>query len=1725
LNLFRTTFAFAQGILMAHDNTNPSKRAWKDAVQKTGPATGKRQWQQTAPAPKARRPLSRRARIGIVLGVLGAIVGVLAVLLYLLTPPRPACLVLIGAGYEDNLAIPQNAAGWKGLEDLQRFAEESSEHRSWLPWLSAQNVPVQSGPTRLEGDTDRKDMWKKALNNVRQNTVVVFLAVHGGADEQGPYLLANEKHGQVKMRLEEVFDALSQESLPNKNKVLVLDATQVSADWPSGMFHNDFIRQLKKLVTRATEADPRLWVLCSSDEDQQSWVSEEWQQPIFTHYVLEGLRGAEAASDGSVTVGSLFRYVQKKVAGWAYQNRYAVQTPILLGDVAAAGHVLLVQAPLNYKEQAPDKAPNRDFGKARAALAAAWKGWQKLQESNPHPAVYSPHLWRQYQDLLLRYEQLVLLGDPSGKKGQLQRTLSELERKITDGRKLLLGPYSLGNALPMSATLGMASRWQDPELQEMLRKLMAQPNQTAWRQEWDKLASPLRKQDQVEGSQLESLLRVQLSRALLQSLAKSKNPRREDLNKAATRLRWLFSEGQNQLRPAEVHFLIMLLDPALAPPQERDLAELQLSLRVRLLAEEAALAPPATDQPAAPANQPSHPYSEVTWRWTKARVDKADELRGLGEDWIFGSEKQSWDKARDHLTRAEKLYTDAIKDAAVVRAALDQRDRALAVLPYFAHWSTAGQWLRSADEKRREQVQKWMQQVRKIGEVADDLAARLEAPPKGDAAADLKALQSLTQDLYNGLKDLRAEFFQDCRGLGDVQQQERWLQIDGVMRVPFLGGPKGQGEDLRLVLLRNRSDIGNELHKSTIDSKSAKDLAQVKLEQLYRKKGQNEAIMALTVAGATKLGEFTREQLINKADAIEVWRDSLTSVGTEVRKHWQQRLLKIQQGLDKSLKTADLDQAASLLETSEHYCRWVEGGSVPFIGVDTWDPMQAARRLRMHDLLVWQAERAVADHWFMGTGPRETYYGPAGKTYLKDAQSLATTRTDLADTNAKRQQVPDALQKKLAPALLRSDPQGGKTQHLIGATNFRVGWDFKADAGVPKGVPMTWLKLEEDRPGTFQQIKRDDQLIHSPLVEPPAWLPQSQTYPLSSGVFKQEDPPPLVPEVFPGTAKLLTVYRGQRLESPTDIKVYNAANVIVTRYSPKPEAAHVAVQLAPDSGYGALSIVLDFSGSMNLPLEGGKVRAPLGKRRIDHVKKALTKVLKVIPSGTHLSLLVFGREEETPQLKWIRESKEWTGTAEEQTALINRTFALDPMHTSPVVDAIIQARDKGFPRGFKGPKVLLALTDGGDSEFVKKYPRENIRVWLKRAFYDKGIEVNLVCFCNKKEDLDEARKQFEVFDKMEPEGSFQEVKDAASLAPKLEEALRPKVQLYYNGNRVSFKLFSNDQPVTSPFKGLSATLPKQNLLWGRVELNGPDGQVFKANVPNLPEFNLRLRPGERMLLRIYRKATYEFGIERALFANRVRKFEPTSGTKEMNRQWLPAVLQNKIWNQKEKLEQLLTVENKQNRYFRGNILEHVRPGFFWMEVTGADEKTPLDGVRWNFEHDYPAPAFRVEAGKFTSNDTPRVSAWWIDDSRPDEPAGGYAFTYKRVEDAVGGEELSVGDIAVTVERVKNKESRWVTVGPGERKERSCLVVQLKYAPGAPRVWVQPLGATYEGEEHHFYTKAGRYIAIFWSAEDPAEPARLNLISLSRFKSRANFHARWELPLPDPGDQGPNINHP
>ena len=147
-------------------------------------------------------------------------------------------------------------------------------------------------PAKLEGPEWRNEWqrWQKEIvraeksGDLREPTVIVFLALHGGSDDEGAYLLADDGEAG-RLPIADVLKAMAE--LPReKRKLLILDATQVADDWSLGMLHNDFTRGLKAELGEIQKGAKRidnLWVLAASDEDlvPHGWDPGNYRESVF----------------------------------------------------------------------------------------------------------------------------------------------------------------------------------------------------------------------------------------------------------------------------------------------------------------------------------------------------------------------------------------------------------------------------------------------------------------------------------------------------------------------------------------------------------------------------------------------------------------------------------------------------------------------------------------------------------------------------------------------------------------------------------------------------------------------------------------------------------------------------------------------------------------------------------------------------------------------------------------------------------------------------------------------------------------------------------------------------------------------------------------------------------------------------------------------------------------------------------------------------------------------------------------------------------------------------------------------------------------------------------------------------------------------------------------------------------------------------------------------------
>lgn len=1667
------------------------------------PRAAEPSWRQEPVAP---RRLFRRIQIGSAWFAMVVLTAMLAWASTWLQPPKPACLVLIGAGYQENLAIGHNCYGWQSLKDLAELAQDRSALAVWETNLL--NLPRE--PLELRTDT----AWYKSLQHFDEKTLVLSMALHGGADERGAYLLPNDADPQdnqkSRLRLTEVLDRLAE--LPaEKNKLLFLDATQISANWQLGMLHNDFARQLNLLDSRIAEI-PNLVVIGSSNVEQRSWVCQQWRQTVFAHFVIEGFKGAarDRRNDGRIDVWDLYRFTRDSVATWVRANRGAEQTPVLLpsGDLGRqrAGSIDLIPPRDDYRP--PDPLGTPVFAPP-AELVETWQTYQRLAEQVPLPYVYTPHVWRRYQATLLRYEQLLVAGDDHHAV-KLYKRLQGQERHIQRVRHLELGSSQTSLAMMAAAGVVAAPEGSADEPQfPPVRKLALQALNTLWNAlpaEYGKCWARLQGTAGTDPLSVQ-LLRLHLYELLLERAAEAPC---DNLDKSYQILHAL--DDPLHCWPVQVHSLIMFHRELPSNVSKEGYFQMvQLALRVRCLAEQTGLvAQPGT-----------HPYSEQVSGWIRAEIDEADGKRRLGEDLVF-SDSQNWPQARDHLEEAKQGYQRAHDLAEIVSLALNTRDRVLAMLPHYSHWAAR----RIADrDDQRQTDEALLGDMETLWQDTHQLVCLLEnpnpewidrAPPPAAGDSPARGLVQQTQVVRRAFAELEDSLARRWVALADanIDSPGVWRDIDDALAVPSRDG------HLRRKLLLKGLRASRQLLVKT--SRQAVGYSAVSPLQTFRAKttARGQGRMALAVLGRgwfdqCKVDKLeTYEQVRHRIDVFAVeehWEASLTAAGDQIQQRWRQMPVTIKASVATS-RTADRRQAHELLQTADRLVRQVDG---PASVVLVDDPADAYRRLLLQDLLLWQTERTFNDHWFAEDPDAQPYYRVAGLAFLGDAESLGPHTKIIQEWRAKLDR-PGKLVLNVPPRLdLTSEQRVSVACRLEPAKG----------AFVPPGFPVVWVE-----PGKLLRLvdpAAGKRLLQQVGKDRPG---NSITCTIGSPVLDEaEANMPAAPGVKETTLALKCLYRGQRINATLPVNLHLVADTVVCRY-PLPQRGSVAVRAAPEmhqrfgDGNGAVAIVLDCTGSMGPP----KGQPFTDATKFAEATRALRQVVRKLPRNTTVSVWAFGQavgpektvKDAESTIRRVQDPVQWNPADPDQLDDVLSKVeypALEPWNESPIVRAMLSAKED--LAGAPGFKTILVLTDGMDNRFADDAAlnpkKQDIPTVLRTEFQGSGIELNIVGFKVSSREETQAWKQFQVVETLFPPGTFRTVSESQTLATALETALRQRLRYWVEQY--------DSRPVAEmPSAGLEVSRSGANDQWFSDGLS-LGSYIVRGHTGRALEKPIALGRGDLLLMRLAATPTgAEF--QRALFSLEDYPWKPS----QEKSGWRMAVLQNQRTHQQD-LQMLVTLEK--TRDGRESRLQQIKPRESWFEVRPSKGTPEPYALRWGYQTGYPAPAWSLNvsdwplapAAKIPSR--PVLQVWW----NPDQQAPSGA-TLKRDHDfktlaELTGRRVRVFGDQVCIESV-HVERHVVETEPGVREPQSCLVVRLDHLPEKP-VWARVAGLKPLGEEHRFYKDIGKYSGLFWPiAHDEADEAisGLSVVSLDEFKrdaQRRGFVLEMDrLPVPVPNDFRP-----
>jgi uncharacterized caspase-like protein len=192
-----------------------------------------------------------------------------------------------------------------------------------------------------------------------QATAVVFFAGHGGleADKEG-----HEKDGLAKYLLpwdaepEDLFSTGLSDSefrrllnaIKAQSVVVFLDACYAAGVTARGARN---VAVVSNPFARLSEGQGRL-VIASAQPNQQSWEDDSLGHGIFTHHLLEALRGeADRNADGCVSAYEVFAHLQQRVPESARRLSNSVQQPMLCGEESRS--IILTRTPERQQRPLP----------------------------------------------------------------------------------------------------------------------------------------------------------------------------------------------------------------------------------------------------------------------------------------------------------------------------------------------------------------------------------------------------------------------------------------------------------------------------------------------------------------------------------------------------------------------------------------------------------------------------------------------------------------------------------------------------------------------------------------------------------------------------------------------------------------------------------------------------------------------------------------------------------------------------------------------------------------------------------------------------------------------------------------------------------------------------------------------------------------------------------------------------------------------------------------------------------------------------------------------------------------------------------------------------------------------------------------------------------------------------------------------------------------------------
>lgn len=1315
-------------------------------------------WRRPAEAaPSAGAAAGRRLRIlGTRALILSLMIAAVAVVAAWLRPPAPAALILIGSDYADNPTMSTFVNGRRGLEAIAKAAGTGPRIARSVGRLRLVSNGVLN-PRTLGGGGP---LWDADLKQIpAEPNVVIAVALHGGVDAQGAYLLTSDANlpGAVsgdpgRIRLNDLLSRCEALGHAGKRVLLLIEGSASEADPARGMLRNGFASRLEAESERILKT-PGLVVIAASEPGQVAHPAPLWGTTVFTQAIAQGLAGGAADRVGTVTAQGLFIHAKQVVSRVVREQGHSPQVPMLLpagpeGFRRAARIELTTVSPRAAATAREVELPRTSPVSVNDALvSAAWTRLAELARRDPPPAAYQPRRWAEALTCLTNLADLCRsgIGDEPAARAWAETLKDHLEALADNRLPLPLDLLSTGTTTALTALEGQGA-WPpgiNPEdIDATAAKLWTGPDDAAARA-WDGL------QAAAPGRAATTLLRARLTDRLLDRALVVADPAA-----GLTRLSALIRKLDTPATPRAVELHDALLLSLNLPTGEPGItrtpgALIVRSLRLTRRAERAALGV----APQGPESLGRDPRSAEARPWLAADLALADRARRLGRDLLISTRPSDWEAAEASFARAEKALDRAETAAVAARLAFSVRDRVLPALPGLTAW------LVRRDDDTDAVLDAATDRLETLWDDTHALAEALAQGPDGSTVSDASALGTLAEAVASKYEMARNDYEAFVRKVEAAPGKRALAWSDAALAAPVLEsewrgrlearyrsalaeareqtapGPVSADKTETEDPIRDSASIGSGTARSTARQ------ARLELASLGRRaygllaSGPHDgadaslAASAWAAIGAPNKARQPTLPFMALRQRIAAFGRSLDSDDS-----WRS-------AAENAAETLAAARVASALEIRRltRFGRWADADplvratdGVALDALDLPDVAEPVRRELARGLLEAQMARVWDDHWWSERQGVEPYMLRVGRALLTDAQRLDDRRADdpgraALDTWASRFKDPKPLAwDGPARAAVTTDAR----------IDLSYGLKLAGGTPIPDGYVLTWTRvtgpLRPDRPRPGERIVQaagEAPTDPAALKQGPAGSVPGSTESIESeskrlrwfgGVNLPEFGDPTLwtkgiapyPRPTPAGVVVEGLFRGQRFRIETVLDLHAVPDAVMAEV-PKPPArlgVAVAPELLTELGTtdGALAIVLDCSGSMGLPRPQTNANEPPanGPSKYEEAIDALAMILPQIRKGTTVSLWIFGqatgpdKTNDLPEtaIRRVLAPTIWDPADPDRLArLLADLRRFEPWNESPVIRTLLKAREDLWD--IAGPKTLLLLTDGVDNRW------------------------------------------------------------------------------------------------------------------------------------------------------------------------------------------------------------------------------------------------------------------------------------------------------------------------------------------------------------------------------------------------------------------------------------------